>query len=77
MTDNVTISVVAGSAVVISAICVLGGAIFAFLTSNRRIDDIIQSIVRLENRMNAGFDAVNGKLSALDTEVAKLMDRPR
>jgi hypothetical protein len=40
MSDNVMIAIVAASAVVISAVLVLGGAVFAYIANNKRLDKI-------------------------------------
>ena len=74
MSDNVVISAIAGCAVVISAICVQAVAIRLWV-NNRRMDDIRDRITRLDESFNAFRDVINRKLSALDTEIAKLLDR--
>ena len=42
---------------------------------NQRIDDLRQDLRDLRGEFNAFRDVVNGKLSALDLEVGKIMDR--
>lgn len=64
---------------------VITGVLGMFFTTNqlgKRIDDLRVDVRDLRGEMNAfraelyAFkDAVNGKLSALDTEISKLMDR--
>jgi hypothetical protein len=49
MSDNVLISIIAASAVVISASFVLGGAIFAYSASNKRLDKIDASLALIQS----------------------------
>jgi hypothetical protein len=53
MTDNVLIAVIAASAVVISAICVLGGAIFAYSAANKRLDKIDAALALIQSDLKA------------------------
>ncbi|HEX4230356.1 MAG TPA: hypothetical protein VHZ07_16895 [Bryobacteraceae bacterium] len=77
------------TAIVSSAGSVIVAIFGMFFTANqlgRRIDDTNQSLNRRIDELNANFrefrsefnvfgDAVNGKLTTLDFEIAKLMDR--
>jgi len=57
---------------------VITGVCGMFVTANqlgKRIDDLRVDIRDLRSEFYAFKDVVNGKLSALDTEIAKLMDR--
>jgi len=49
MSDNVLIAIIAASGVVISAICVLGGAIFAFSANNKRLDKIERTLELIQS----------------------------
>lgn len=48
MSDNVLIAVIAACGVVLSAICIFGGAIFAWLANNKHIDKRLE---RMENTL--------------------------
>lgn len=77
MADNVLIAVIAACGVVISAFCVLGRAIFAFTGCNERIDGIKTELKEFHAEFVAFKDVVNGKFSALDVEIGKLLDRSK
>jgi len=44
MDNNVLIAIIAVSGIIISAICVLGGAIFAYIASNKSINQRLDKI---------------------------------
>ena len=44
MDNNVLIAIIAVSGVIISTICILGGAIFAYITSNKSINQRLDKI---------------------------------
>jgi len=72
MDTTVTTTIVSTSGAVIT------GIVGMFFTANqlgKRIDDMRVDIRELRAEFYAFKDVVNGKLSALDTEIAKLMDR--
>jgi hypothetical protein len=57
---------------------VIVGVFGMFFTANqlgRRIDDLRTDVRDLRTEFNTFRDTVNGKLAALDLEIAKLMDR--
>ena len=55
ISDNVTVAVVAACGVVISAVCVLGGAVFAYIGSSRatgkRFDGLDKGLDRIEHTL--------------------------
>jgi hypothetical protein len=51
MSDNVLIAVIAACGVVISAILVLGGAVFAFMANNKRLDKIERTLELIQADM--------------------------
>jgi CHAD domain-containing protein len=72
METTLTTTIVSASGAVITGIFAM------FFTANqlgKRIDDMRVDIRELRAEFYAFKVAVNGKLSALDTEIAKLMDR--
>ncbi len=57
---------------------VITGVFGTFFTANqlgKRIDDLRVDIRELRSEFYAFKDVMNGKLSTLDTDIAKLMDR--
>jgi hypothetical protein len=57
---------------------VITGVFGMFFTANqlgKRIDDLRSDMKDLRSEFHAFKDVVNGKLSSLDTEIAKLMGR--
>ena len=69
MNDNVVIAIIAASAVVISAVCVLGGSIFAFVTSNRRLDRIEMRLGTIETSVNSSTDLLIGKIHEVERKM--------
>ncbi len=55
----------------------LGGMWMISSQLGKRLDDMGKRIDRMENQFSAFKEVMNGKLSALDIEIAKLLDRPR
>lgn len=51
------------------------GMFFTASQIGKRIDDTNQNLREFRAEFNTFRDAVNGKLGALDLEIAKLMDR--
>ena len=51
MTDNVLIAIIAASGVIISAIFVLGGAIFAYMASSKGLDKIERTLELIQGDM--------------------------
>jgi hypothetical protein len=61
MTDNVVIAIVSVAGVVITAVCVLGGAIFAYIASNKRLSHVDTKLDDLA--------AVKTKAEVIDTRL--------
>jgi hypothetical protein len=63
MTDNVLIAIIASSGVVISALCVFGGGIFALVANNKRLDRIENTLMSMQSdlkefyRMHVNLEA--------------------
>ena len=55
ISDNVVVAVVAGSAVVIAALCVLGASIFAYIANNRRLDKIDATLLLIQTDIREWF----------------------
>jgi peptidoglycan hydrolase CwlO-like protein len=53
MSDNVTVAMIAGSAVVISAICVLGAAIYAHIATNKRLLFVETKLEKIETKLES------------------------
>jgi len=51
MSDNVLIAIVAVVGVVISAFCVMGGAVFAYMESKKQFDKIDRSLALIQADM--------------------------
>ena len=60
-----------GGAVIVG----LGGMWISANQTGKRIDDLIHRFDRFEDEFRAFKEVVNGKFSALDAEIAKLLDR--
>lgn len=63
MSDNVLIAIIAACAVVISAVFVLGGAVFAWIGSNKRLDKIDAVLERIQGDLT-GFYRLHVQLEA-------------
>ena len=72
MDTALTTTIVSTSGAVITGVF---GMFFAVNQLGKRIDDLRVDVRELRAEFYAFKDVVNGKLSALDTEIAKLMDR--
>jgi hypothetical protein len=55
MSDNVLIAIIAASAIVISAITVLGSAIFAYIASNKRFDKLDTTLAVIQGDLKEFF----------------------
>jgi type VI protein secretion system component VasK len=51
VSDNVTVAVVAACGVVLAAVMVLGGAVFAFMANNKRLDRIEHTLEVIQGDM--------------------------
>jgi hypothetical protein len=60
-----------GGAVIVGC----AGLYFHASQTGKRIDDLIRRFERLEDEFRAFKELVNSKFAALDTEIARLMDR--
>lgn len=56
MSDNVLIAVIAACAVVVAALCVLGGAVFAFVTNSKGLDKIERLLEVIRGDMDRAKD---------------------
>jgi hypothetical protein len=72
MDTALTTTIVSTSGAVITGVF---GMFFAVNQLGKRIDDLRADVRVLSSEFYAFKDVVNGKLAALDTEIAKLMDR--
>lgn len=55
MNDNVLIAIIAACAVIIAAVCVLGGAIFAFVANSKRLDKIERTLEVIQSDLKEFF----------------------
>jgi len=85
MEQNVITTLISTSGAVIVG---LGGMWIATNQTGKRIDDLVRRIERLEDEMKRRMDrleeefrtfkeVVNGKLAQIDSDIARLMDKPR
>ncbi len=59
MSDNVLIAIIAACGVVISAVCVLGAAIFAYAASNKRFDKIDATLAVIQGDLKEFFNQIS------------------
>jgi predicted RNA-binding protein with PIN domain len=71
--DNqvITTSISTGGAVIVG----LGGMWIATNQIGKRIDDVVKRLERLEDSFTVFKDVVNSKLSAIDLEIARILDK--
>jgi hypothetical protein len=60
-----------GGAVIVG----LGGMWIATNQIGKRIDDVVKRLDRLEDSFTTFRDVVNSKLSAMDLEIARILDK--
>ncbi len=72
MDTALTTTIVSTSGAMITGVF---GMFFAVNQLGKRIDDLRADVRVLSSEFYAFKDVVNGTLAALDTEIAKLMDR--
>jgi hypothetical protein len=72
MTEQVITTLISTSGAVLVG---LGGMWISTNQIGNRIADLTRRLERLEDEVRTFKEMVNGKLSALDLELAKLMDR--
>lgn len=71
--DNQVITTIisSGGAVIVG----LGGMWIATNQIGKRIDGVVKRLDRLEDSFNTFKDVVNSKLSAIDLEIARILDK--
>ena len=72
MSDNVLIAIIAASAVIISAMCVLGGAVFAYTANNKRTGDRFSDVNRRFDKVDAALVVIQGDLKEFFNQIAKI-----
>ena len=75
MSDNVLIAIIAASAVIISAMCVLGGAVFAYTANNKRTDDRFVDINRRFEDVNRRFDKIDAALALIQGDLKEFFNQ--
>ncbi len=66
MTDNVLIAIIGASAVAFSAICVLGGPVFAYIASNRNLDRRFEGVEQRFVGIEGWFVAIDKRLDKIE-----------
>jgi hypothetical protein len=71
--DNqiITTIISTGGAVIVG----LGGMWIATNQIGKRIDDVVKRLDRLEDAFTTFKDVMNSKLSAMDLEIARILDK--
>jgi hypothetical protein len=72
MSDNVTIAIIAAAAVVISGFLALGGAIFAYVASNRTQDKRLEAMDKRFDRIDGTLTLIQGDLKQFSDQIFKI-----
>jgi hypothetical protein len=72
MANNVVIAIIAASGVVISAICVLGGAIFAYVASNRTLDRRFDGVDKRLDKIDHTLELIQADMKMWVEQIFKI-----